>query len=480
MRDDFIAYDNLRISTYEIKYIKEMHIENGLNDHTTLNLACVLDDQMKDKYVQETDEDTFIEVFYEKGEGHYSLFNGIVTNIKVRIEGYVYILYIEAKSFDYKMDIEKKKRDFQNIQMTTHELIAEVMKAYPSSDYSIFIPNEPIGEFILQYNESDYEFLRRIVSRYNQCLISAMEFKEIHLYFGTPDILVEPKTKIVNYSISKAVSEYNDVQNNDVSEVLETDFITYRIRTQEILNLGENFEFKNHNFYIRKATYTMEEANLENIYELRAKGGLRSKRLYNKNVIGISINGTILEVERDRVKVQLEISQNLDISTAYWFPYATVAASPDGGGWYCMPEVGEKIRLYCESKDESKAFVINAIDTHEPKTGAEAKEDRMSNPPNKSLKTAANKEVKFTPEGILIECDGGQASMKLNRDGTIEVQGQKNINLACVQNLSLRAEKEMTISAQEKVDILCETGSSLIMSEGDEILVTGIRVHNNG
>jgi len=480
MKEDFISYENLRISTYEVNFIKEMHIENCLNNHVTLNLTCILDDEMKENCLQDTDEETPIEVFYEKDGSHFSLFNGLVTKIKISVINYVYTLFIEAKSFDYKMDIEKKKRDFQNINITTHELIDEVMKAYPSANYNINIPNEPIGEFILQYNETDYEFLKRIVSRYNQSLISEMELKNIHLYLGTPEIHVEPKTKILDYSISKAVDEYNDVKNNDVLEVLETDFVAYKIRTQEILNLGENFDLKSKQFYINKVVYTMEAGNLENIYELRPKGGLRSKRLCNMNVIGISINGSILEVQRDKVKVQLEISNNLDPSTAYWFPYATVAASPDGGGWYCMPEVGEKIRLYCPTKEESKAFVVNAIDTHEAKSGAEAKEDRMSNPDNKSLKTDANKEVKFTPNGILIECDGGQASMNLNRDGTIDVIGQKNINIACAKNLSLRAENEMTISAQKSVDILCETGSSLIMNEGDEILATGTRTHNNG
>ncbi|WP_173682201.1 contractile injection system protein, VgrG/Pvc8 family [Clostridium saccharoperbutylacetonicum] len=478
--EDFMSYNNLRISTYDVKSIEEMYIKNELNDHAVLKLTCIIDDQMKDDYVQKTDERTPIEVFYEKEEAHTSLFNGIIKNIKVITEGYVYKLFIEAKSFDYTMDIQKKKRDFQNINMTTHELIDEVMKAYSKANYDINIPNEPIGEFILQYNETDYEFLKRIVSRYNQCLICAMELQEIHLHLGTPEIPVESKTSIVNYKVSKAIEEYNDIKNNDIADALETDFITYQIRTQEIFNLGENFTFKNKQFYIKSANYTMEGANLENIYELRVKTGLKSKRLYNMNVIGISINGSILEVQRDKVKVKLEISSDIDTSTAYWFPYATVAASPDGGGWYCMPEVGERIRLNCPTKDESRAFVVNAIDSHEGKSGSEAGGDRMSNPDNKSLKTDSGQEVKFTPSGIVIECSGGQASVNLNNDGTVDVVGQNNINIACAQKLSLRAENEITISAQKSVDILCEAGSSLILSEGDEILVSGTRVQNNG
>lgn len=479
MEEDFIAYDNLRISTYDCKYIRDMKIENDINNHAILKLTCVLDDEAKDSYIQDTDEETPIEVFYEKEESHFSLFNGIVTKVKIDVVNYVYTLFIEAKSFDYKMDIYKQKRDFQNTNMTTHELISEVIKSYTGAQYYINIPNEPIGQFMLQYNETDYEFLKRLVSKYNQTIISAIAFNNIHLYFGTPEIAVVPKTQILNYTIFKAVDEYNDVINNDTANALETDFISYKIRTQEVFNTGENFNFKNQQFYVKKATYLMDEGKLENVYELRPKGGLRSKRLYNMNAIGISINGSILEVNRDKVKVKLEIS-NTDKNTAYWFPYATVAASPDGGGWYCMPEVGEKIRLNCPTKDESRAFVVSAIGSHEAMSGAEAKSDRMSNPDNKSLRTDAGQEVKFTPSGVLIECSGGQASMNLNKDGSVQVMGQKNINIACAQKLSLRAENEMTISAQKSVDILCEAGSSVILSEGDEILVTGTRIQNNG
>lgn len=480
MKEDFVAYDNLRVSPYEFEYIKEMKIVNDINNHAVLKISGVIDDAMKDSYILTTDEDTKIQVYYQKEDKSNPIFNGVVTNIKIDVVEEVYIMTIEAKSFTYKLDIFKVKKDFQNINMTTHQLINEVMKSYPSAVYDINIPNEPIGQFILQYNETDYEFLKRIMSKYHQSIICDIENENIHFFLGTPDIPVNPKTKILNYKVYKDIREYDDVKNNDTSDVSETDFITYKIRTQEILNTGENFSFKGQQFYIKKSTYMVDEGKLENIYELRPKGGLRSKRLYNKNLIGISITGNILEVKRDRVKAALEINPEIDSSTAYWFPYATVAASPDGGGWYCMPEVGERIRMNCPSKDESEAFVINAIDTHESSGGGGTSEDRMSNPDNKSLQTAAGQEVKFTPNGANISCSGGQASVNLNKDGTVEIVGQKNVNIACAQSLSIRAEKEFTVSAQKSIDMLCEAGGNLVMSEGDEILVSGTRTLNNG
>lgn len=51
MKDDFILYENLRILIYEVKFVKEMYIENCLNNYVILNFICILDDEMKDNCV---------------------------------------------------------------------------------------------------------------------------------------------------------------------------------------------------------------------------------------------------------------------------------------------------------------------------------------------------------------------------------------------------------------------------------------------
>ena len=479
MKEDFVAYDNLRVAPYDFVYIKDMKIVNDINDYATLKISGVIDDEMKDSYVFSTDEETKIQIYYENDNESITLFRGVVTNIKVNVVEEVYIMTVEAKSFNYKLDIYKIKKDFQNINMTTHELIHEVMSPFPDAVYDINIPNEAMGVLTLQYNETAMELLRRIVSRYHQCLICDMENENIHIYIGTPDICVTPKTKILNYTVYKDLNEYNDVKNNDDKDISELDFITYKIRTQEIFNTGEHFSFKGQQFYVKKATYMIDEGKLENIYELRLKNGLRTKRLYNKNLIGISITGNILEVKRDRVKVALEINPGIDPSTAYWFPYATVAASPDGGGWYCMPEVGERVRMNCPSKDESEAFVVNAIDTHEAATGVGASEDRMSNPDNKSLQTAAGQEIKFTPNGVNIACTNAQASLDLNSDGSINLNGNTKINISCGNTLTVNATNDISVLAiGGNIDILGNSGSNILMKM-DETILDGQKIKNN-
>ena len=61
------------------------------------------------------------------------------------------------------------------------------------------------------------------------------------------------------------------------------------------------------------------------------------------------------------VKINLEIDGNQDEGTARWFPYSTVYSSPDGTGWYCMPEVGDAIRLYFPDNEEKNAYAISSV-----------------------------------------------------------------------------------------------------------------------
>lgn len=76
-------------------------------------------------------------------------------------------------------------------------------------------------------------------------------------------------------------------------------------------------------------------SELVNVYELAVEGGLRTTEAENKKISGLSIDGKIHQVKQDRV--QVSFLQDVD-APCIWFPYATAYSSPDGAGWYCMPE----------------------------------------------------------------------------------------------------------------------------------------------
>ena len=125
--------------------------------------------------------------------------------------------------------------------------------------------------------------------------------------------------------------------------------------------------------------------------------------------------GQIAAAKRDRVQVDMEIDNGGKEGEHYWFPYSTVASSPDGSGWYCMPENGESVRVYFPVADEKEAYVVTNIKAHEPKEGNQ--DDPMGNPNVRNIETAQGNQVQFTEEGVVIAAGRKQGSILLKRVG---------------------------------------------------------------
>lgn len=511
-----ITYENIKVSTFDFTYIKDVKIENEVNNHNTLFISGIVDDEVKDLYLHYTLEETPIVVYYENededNEGENILFNGIVTDISIKCINNLYKMSVKGKDYSYLLDVEKKTRSFQNTAMTNHQLIDEIMKSYPYINYEINIAEEPIGRFLLQYKETDFEFLKRVVSIYKDVIISNSESDSSEIKIGLPKMklsisdltpsiggrqyirenrVIDSKQlyKYYNYTVSKDIEEYIKAKEYD-NDIIENDFITYSILRNDIKYIGDRYRFDDNiyvrkefqldgrEYFIKKASRYLSKGTLESRYEIRNKKGIRLNGIYNKNLIGISIFGTIAEVSRDKVKVNLEIDEEGESSNLYWFPYASVASSPDGGGWYCMPEIGERVRLNVPGKDETKAFVINSIDEEDISNAKE--DDRMANPQDKSLQTDSGQEVKFTESGVAIESNGGEASMNLNKDGTVTVVGQKSIEITCGNTIEIRSENNINILAEEDINIKSEAGGEIKMPKGEKILFNGKKIHNNG
>ncbi|AGF55355.1 hypothetical protein B0P06_000557 [Clostridium saccharoperbutylacetonicum] len=471
-----INYEKIRVNGYNLEAIKSLKIETNINEHALLKLTGILKNEVKDDDINSTTNNKTIEICYVEKEST-TLFYGVVTNIEINVELDVYTLNIEAKSMSYLMDIKQKSKSFQNTSMTTHALIDSIMKNYSASNYILNIPNEEVKELLIQYEETDWEFLKRIASKYNQGLFSVMDGKAIQFVMAVPEQAKELKAENINYKIYKDLNSYKYMLENYLQDASEADYMTYEIESHEILKLGDNIQFQGQTFYVYEGIYQIKDSILANCYKLRVKNGLRQERIYNTKVIGSSIDGKIIQVQSDLVKIHLEIDEAQDTGTAYWFKYSTMSASSDGSGWYCMPEIGDSVRVYFPTKDEDEAFAVSAVSNYEQGTG-EA-EDRMGNPDDKYLRTKNDKQVKLTPGGIFISCDSGQADMSLTSDGTLSITSQNNININAAQDIKIIAQKSFLISAKQGVNFACDKGGGLEFNSSGEIKEKGTQVNVN-
>lgn len=466
------SFQNLRISGYEVNKIEACEVIAQAGEHSQLSLKAILKQETKDNPIHETGDTQEVEVYVEEKGKKIVLFHGIVTQVKVVFKAEVYWLELEAKSGTYLMDITKHSRSFQNLQMGYHEVIKLIMANYPHSDCIIKIPNEPIGELLVQYEETDWEFIKRIASSFNAPLFPAVEVPGIRFFVGAEDIQIE-NFKIQRIDARKNLDHYYRIKANIDSPVSETWYTFYDIRAEEIAYLMHHIEMNGHKFYIQALRSRLEGGLLINDYTFQVKSGLKEQEIFPMQLVGVAIEGKILVPQGDKVKVHLDIDQQQDTGTAYWFPYSTMSASNDGSGWYCMPEVGDTVRVYFPTKYTKDAVALSAVSIYEvPSSG----KDRMSNPDVKYLGTVHDKEMKLAPEGIRIACNGSVAVLSIGQQGKVSLYGNKSVNVTAEEKLDIKSKLDLQLTAIKSIELACDKGGKVLLDEGGNMIIQGTEV----
>ncbi len=206
------------------------------------------------------------------------------------------------------------------------------------------------------------------------------------------------------------------------------DAITYLELKTNIMNLQEIIDFDN---------------------EICNKKGLTRDRFYNDKIVGLSLKGKVLKSIQDRIKVHLNIDESQEESSAWEFLYSTMYTAEGNSGWYCMPEIGDTVYIYFPTKEESEAVGISSLRIGD-KGG-----DKVNDPSIKYFRTIDGKEIKFSPDEILITCINGK-DKETEEDRVIYIKINQNtgIEIISTEPITLKSEKEIKMEAEEKIEII--------------------------
>ena len=116
-------------------------------------------------------------------------------------------------------------------------------------------------------------------------------------------------------------------------ELHHTDFFYYEIKTPKVMYIGDNVTFKQKKFYVYSYEAEYIRGELIYTYRLCRENGIWQEKIYNDKLKGISLEGTVLEVSGEQVKLHLNIDKTQEQTKAAWFRYAP----PTGNIMYSMP-----------------------------------------------------------------------------------------------------------------------------------------------
>ncbi|MCX7746059.1 MAG: hypothetical protein N2645_04070 [Clostridia bacterium] len=448
---NIIAGHDIKVLPYNIRPV-ELKITKEINEHARIRLKAMVPEGEKDKYVKMTQSHTLVEVCHTK-EGSVStvLFKGIVTNIDVKSVRDIYYLELEALSCTFDMDLKLKKRSFQNKDMLYTMLIGEVIHQYPRSDFIDEIAKEKkLEKFIVQYDETDWEFLKRMASHFNAGLIPDALSDTTKFWFGKPTGSERGDLENYNFSVNKEIEWFRRSSENFNEGIEENDFVYYTIEADEIFNIGDSVNFQNKKLYVKKSTAAIIGGILKHEYMLAPEKGLSQNRIMHQQVLGASIEGKVIDIKEDQVRLHLDIDEQQQKAAAYWFPYSTAYSAEGNTGWYCMPELNDSVKLYFPTNKEEDGVVINSI--RRRSVGG----DFITDPDKKIFRTRFGKEIMFDKNEIVITGKDDEILIRLIEDKGIEIYSKKDVRIIADRNIIMESGKTVQISAESGIGLKCK------------------------
>lgn len=474
-----ISFQNLSVAPYEVEKLLDVKMEHKMNEHSTLYVKALLSEDVKDNYVKNCRQGSDVSLYKKNSENNNVLFCGIVKDIEVSLAQGSYYMELYAVSYSYLLDIEKKSRTFQDKQKTYDLLENQIMEAY---DDAIIIDmvsqGSELGQFIVQYQETDWEFLKRLASHFNTGIVNDVHYDKIRCYFGVPNIKTH-MADAFNYSVKQDIARFLTLSQNGVDGITELDFVYYEIESEEPANIGDVVHFQGRELYVCRVNAYINRGVLLFYLTLTTKNGMIQMFRMHEKIVGVSLNATIDEIENDRVKVTLQIDREANHTPGKqcFFPYSTIYSSKDGSGWYCMPEIGDSVRIYFPDGIEEHSYAISSVhDEVDPDMqinnnsgeGNDEYTGQRDNPSVKSLRNQNGKEIRLTPGGIYIIADG--TTITLLDEGGVFVVSDQNIEFKSDQNIVISAEQDVSIVGLAGAYLSCSETASIRLEENVEVI----------
>lgn len=448
----------LKISPFRMTNITMLSAQQQVNEHGTLVFSGLFPSAQEGVYLsQALQENLVVTVSVVDEDGtEENIFKGVLVDFEFELVNEVKRLTCKLKSCSYLMDRVPHIRSFQSPDTQYNTILDVIKSGYAENSYimtkgqGISIPN-----LILQYNETDWEFIKRMASHFNTVVIPDVKYGKILYTFGVPEAGKKHEVKTVLYSIAKNVGDLLGTRN---TARLMDDTVFYVLKLREIFMLGEKVILNSWPLTVYSINTQLVGSELYHTYFLTTDDSITVPGQFNNNLIGLSLDASVTAVARDKVQVSIHRDENKENTGSRWFQYSTVYSTPDGTGWYCMPEVEDAVRLYFPCEQEEKAYVASSVHLE-----SSAGNERV-NPNFKSIMNKQKKEILFTPGSLIMTNNAGMSielsdaeGIKIISDKAISIQSQTSVDISSVADT-------LRLSAPQAI-VLQQGGTQMQMKE---------------
>lgn len=462
MRDN-----QIKVEPFEFIALRKLNIERKVNEHTKATMTVCIKSDKQAEYTKILSGETWVKIIgigeqKENGEAECNvLFHGVVTNFMLGHDRDETILWLEMASGTVLMDLCSHFRVFQNKDASCGEIYRQIINAYPDGKVICQEGNsEKTGGVLIQYQETDWEFQKRVAGRTGLYLVPDVQDRGARYTVGLPSG-TKREMSLDDISIKMDIGNCLQKSRNGMASLQTADMQELILTDREIYQMGDYIAYHGKDYFIHQIRTVYEKGECSHTYYFKTKEALRTLPLQHDKVTGCSFSATVVGVEKDKVQIEIEHDEWKALDGRKWFVYSTVYSSADGSGWYCMPEKGDSVRLYVPAKEED-SFVLSAV--HKPV------DDSRKDPDVKSLKTKYGKEIRFTPDSIL---------MTNNQGMMVEMNDNEGITISSNKDIVIEADDNLTISSTNS-SLLFAADESLQVKQGSTSMTLDEDIHFTG
>ena len=368
--------------------IQEFVLDENINEHQKLEIQLEMDDEQRknlERIIEKEDVGIEIELANVDKDVKRKVFSGIIDYFEILDYGSYgcrILMRAFSKSVLFDRKNEKKYRVFQDRNLMFSDIINEINKDYADKKLEIKysdIVKKQIGSLIVQFDETDWEFLIRLAS---QLKTGMFVIEQGIILFGMVEMgeIKKENKYFSDYSLIRDYKNlYYKVQSNKVINLGDT--VSISENAVEIEGNDKDSSGNKGSFSVLKTRIFLKDFILKSEFLATDMSSYHIFRKYNEKIKGCRIEANVERVFEDSgiAKMEVRFSEGLkkivqersneeSNDKAYddygikRFPlsYQTFY-SQTNTGFFCTPEVNDTVEVYFPNEDERFAKVSWAI-----------------------------------------------------------------------------------------------------------------------
>ena len=371
--------------------------------------------------------------------------------MEIKEEGRYRIADVQAVSGTILLDQKKCNRVFQK-KAQTYMGIANTVTA-DTEHSACILPGSDMqtGGTLIQYQETDWNFLKRMASQLGLPLVPDISYYYPRFYLGLPEGEKKELGEILSCDMCFDGRYYAA---SGKCLVDRKDFICYDVVTRTSLSLGDKVTYEGRELLVSRKKTELVRGEVIFTYRLAGSSYTWVPWEDNPDYTGMSFVGAIVGTQGEQVEVAFDIDQTAAGGNRYGFAPAT------GNLMYCMPQKGTKTALYIGNGDEAQGIATGRIRTN----GSTC--EGTGSPEKKSFRSEHGKGMDLYPQRMGL--DGGETGKitfedetgtTIESNGGLVLMAKEGIRLESMTGIAMQGMSDIMALYAEGASSLCVNGS---------------------